>query len=140
MPLFRSGNMGQLNQEECFRLWIELGTLKKVRQVLYDRGVRSKPSGKMFVTNSIRVAALTWLIYHPDEAYKLISEKEDLPRDDFNEWMVYRALTIIYSEKYLREWLKQVGFFDSQKYRYIYDEKYPYIHDEKEIKHPVTLW
>lgn len=67
MPL--TGQMvKQLDDKQCFDLWLELGTLQKVANRLEKDGEVNEITGKPFTLMGIRVAALRYLIYNPNKA------------------------------------------------------------------------
>ena len=68
MPLTRHREL-QLNEQECFDLWLEVGSLAKVSQRLAKDGKLNQLSGEPFTIGGIRNASMRYIIYNPDDAY-----------------------------------------------------------------------
>lgn len=66
----------QLDEKECFDLWLKLGSLQKVSKKLASEGKVNKNTEKPFTYAGIRFAALRHVIYNPDEA------REDMKKAD----------------------------------------------------------
>lgn len=130
MPIINSKlTRSVLDEKECFDLWIELGTLEKVRQFLYSRGVVHPLTGKSITPFGIRTAAFRWMLDNLDESYERMNSKyRILSREEFDKWAVYKALTLFQSEYGFRNWLKDQGWYEDKRYLEIYDNRYPKLH------------
>ena len=130
MPITRSRSQRKiLDPKQCFDLWLELGTLEKARFALFDLGVKQNLINKPPTAYGVRNAAMFWVMDNMDVAFEIMSGKlHELDRDDFDVWAVHKAMRLFYSEGKFRDWLKTNGWYESQKYRNIYDHKYPKLH------------
>jgi hypothetical protein len=118
-----------LDEKECFDLWVELGTLEKVRQVMYDRGLRHPLTGKSVTPFGIRTAAFRYMLDNLEVAYeRMNSSFRILSREEFDKWAVYKALTLFQTEVAFGDWLKNQGWYDDKRYLEVYDNKYPKLH------------
>lgn len=118
-----------LDDKQCFDLWIELGTLEKVRQHLYSLGIKNPLSGNMATPFGIRTAAFRWMLHNLDEAWEIMAGKYHiLGRDEFDQWAVYKAMSFFQGENAFRKWLISRGWYDNKRYLSSYERKYPKLH------------
>lgn len=132
MAIFGHTQKRLLDPEQCFTLWAELGTLEKVRNTLYDLGILNPLTGISPNLSSIRSAALNWILAHPKECYMTVSNNgENVSWEEYELWLVYKAIREFQSETRMRNWLMEMDLYDSQKYRRIYDYRYPNLHERR---------
>lgn len=75
LPFFRIGRNYNIEPEELFNLYIELGSLKKVVANLAGRGIVSEKTGEPFKTLVISKMIWTWIIQDYKYPYKIIKDK-----------------------------------------------------------------
>jgi len=88
------GRPRQLDYGMCFRLWLELGTVRKVLHVFEREGIlKENKDGttEPFSQDAIRRAAWLWVIWHPEESLKIwqsfgyfLNGRDD----EWKEWMI----------------------------------------------------
>ena len=120
----------QLDKKECFDLWVELGSLEKVRSLLYTQGKRNI-YGNSYSIYGIRNAALKYIFWNMDIAFeRMKSVGSEFTRSEFNQWCLYKVLKY-YGERKTTEWLMYSGLFDptgEKGYKVIYERKFPRLH------------
>jgi len=108
----------------CFDLWLELGSIKKVREEFLRRGwinAKSVPPTGVSITRW----AWVWALENPDEAFEEV-KKLNL---NFNkeEWIALlferaKGYYLITSRKRFYDWIDNQGF---QEYRQYYSDVAP---------------
>lgn len=110
-----------LNDEECFFLWSELGSITRVVNHLKNRGDVNPKTSRPFTRMSIWHAALRHALNNLEETKPYFLE-DGLPEDKFDEHVVKKAM-IVYStskDRFL-SWIKENDFED---YKYLYADKF----------------
>lgn len=92
MPLTRHREL-QMDEGECFHLWLELGALSKVSKRLYNEGKYNQDTGKPFTAGGIRNASLRYIIYNPKDAFAKMKEVDPASPYLKDEDTWYRYLT-----------------------------------------------
>lgn len=99
MPL--TGQMvKQLDEKQCFDLWLQLGTLQKVANRLEKEGNVNENTGKPFTLMGIRVAALRYLIHNPEQAKERMIESDPYSEyvqteQSWRRFLIKRAVEIL---------------------------------------------
>ena len=112
-----------LDSEECFLLWVQLGSIEKVSRHLESLGKINVTTGKRFSAMGIWNAALRWVTANPDEAWPhYVNAGTELSREEWEEWLVAKAMIARgYSKRNFLAWVRRMGF---EKYEYVYAERY----------------
>lgn len=117
-----------LTDKECFLMWVETGSLRKVVITLERKGVTNKNTGKPFSYETIRLAAKRYILTHPDEARPIIlkaweDDEVEISDDDWNEYLVKMAASVFgsVSKPMFMNWIKEHGF---ERYDYIYADQF----------------
>jgi len=112
-----------IDGKECFSLWVELGSVEKVSKYLESVGKVNPRTKKRYSIMGVWSAAITWATDNPDDAWPYYVEAGTaMNREEWNEWLVARAITTRgYSKKNFLAWVKKQGF---ERYRHVYAEKY----------------
>jgi hypothetical protein len=122
----------QLDRQECFDLWVELGSLEKVRSLFYTQGRRNM-YGNSYSIYGIRNSALKYMFWNRDVAFeRLKSVGSELTREEFDVWCLHKVLKF-YGERRTKEWLLSSGMLDptgEKGYREIYERRFPRLHSE----------
>jgi len=118
-----SKGYSKLDDKECFDLWVELGTLKKVGMELVRRGKASPTTGKAYTGTIISKHASRWAIENPEEAREIfIQQGSTLTQEQWERWMVERATTVYhFSPNNFFRWIERNDF---EKYEAIYIKKF----------------
>lgn len=118
-----SRGTSKLDDKECFDLWVELGTLKKVGQELVRRGKASPTTGKAYTGTIISKHALRWVLENQEEARQIyLDEGSTLTDEQWERWLVEKATTVFhFSPKNFFRWIERNGF---EKYEIIYLRKF----------------
>jgi len=92
----------QLNEKQCFDLWLDLGSLKKVSKKITREGQINENTGEPFTLEGIRKSALRYLIYRPEDARVRMEEADPfspyLQSDrEWHKFLVERAFTVFSS-------------------------------------------
>lgn len=115
MPISRRKE-SLLDNEQCFDLWLKLGSLQKAANALTNQGIINKTTGKPFTRNGIRFAALRYLIHNQEECRERM-EKYDpnspylMTDETWYEYLAKRARDSYYNHKpeALYNWAKKYG-------------------------------
>ena len=94
MGVGKTRDWNYLDGEELFPLWVELGSLSKVRERLISLGINNPETGKPPTQAGIRVAVRRWMAQNPQDARKVMIELgEAWAADDgeWNIWLVHQA-------------------------------------------------
>lgn len=104
-----------LEPEKCWKLWNELGSLRKVKAKLRSEGVVNPRTGEPPTSSAIEKAAFMWLINNPQEArkdaeYSWRREGKIMTDADFND-LLYNAARMTFYQRPGRwyEWLSKMG-------------------------------
>lgn len=81
-----------LDPKECWKSWIELGSLNKVQAKYIREDVRSPRTGTYPIIQAIEKAAKRWAINNPEEARKDLAyawqvKGEILTEEKWNTWL-----------------------------------------------------
>jgi hypothetical protein len=76
------GRPAWLDREQCFKLWLQLGTIRRVRAYLEANGVVNPTTGERPSEIGVRASAWKWALYHPEEARQIFIEKLGIYTDD----------------------------------------------------------
>jgi len=102
-----------LDREECFRLWCELGSIKRVCMYLERDGIVNPTTLEAPSDSGVRFAAYKHMLYNPEEARKeymklgvFLDGKNDHWISHLEKWA--RALLTTRRERYeeWREWIQ----------------------------------
>ena len=101
MPLTRHREL-QMDESECFHLWLELGALSKVSKRLYNEGKYNHDTGKPFTPGGIRNSALRYIIYNPDDAFsKMVAIDPASPylkdTDTWYRYLAHKAMEVFHN-------------------------------------------
>ena len=112
-----------LDSEECFLLWVQLGSVAKVSLHLEALGKVNRATGKRFSNMGIWNAAIRWVSANPDLAWPYyVDAGTELTREEWEEWLVSKAMIARgYSKRNFLAWVRRMGF---EKYEYVYAERY----------------
>ena len=112
-----------LDGEECFLLWVQLGSIEKVSRHLEHAGKVNPNTGNRFSVMGVCNAALRWVTANPDIAWPhYVDAGTELTREEWEEWLVGKAMTARgYSKRNFLSWVRKMGF---EKYRHVYAERY----------------
>ena len=91
-----------LDRKECFDLWVELGSILKVRKELARRGKINPTTKKMPSDSGVRIAALKYILYNLEDARKVFKKLGYFGDDKDKEWFEYlksRALDVLTTRK-----------------------------------------
>lgn len=122
MPIMRHlGPRKELDYEECYRLWTELGTLEKVSQHLASNGKLSKRTGRPFAPGAIRHAAYRWMQEHPGETYKELREAGGFiwSEEEWEKYLIRQMMKSGIGFQGFHDWIERHNF---QKYEDIYKD------------------
>jgi len=114
-----------IDDELCFRLWVELGSLRKVVMRMEQEGIINPVSGKPFSEPGVQTAALRWICEHPEKARKVFIEMGDEFAEDDTRWhefLVQKAMRVWTGYNAYRAWIRKNNF---QKYSYVYGHRFP---------------
>lgn len=92
---------------DCWRAWIEGGSLSRASKILYNKGVRSKDGGEP-PSVSIGYAANRWAVEHIEQARSELIEAGYEHLSVEIEWQMYiiaRAKRVHQTERKLYKWL-----------------------------------
>ena len=96
-----------LDEEACFYLWAELGSLAKAAQELARRGMINPKSGNKPTRASVSIAATRWLADNLREGYEVYLKCGSLMSwEDFKKWAVGYVKRVKSRSSY-RRWLKK---------------------------------
>ncbi len=121
----RQNRLLERSDKEYFELWKELGTLKKVSNHLRLVGEINPKLNQPFHEQTIRLAALRYVIEYPEEARPTFDAEQGRPLSDkeWEEYLVRTALTVYdTSTNKLKSWIERKGM---QKYDYLYSKRFP---------------
>ena len=126
MPIgIKNKRQTQRTDKEYFDLWVELGTVEKVRNHLHLTGEINFTTGKPISTTTIHRAATRYVIEHPNEVRPIFEKNwgNNVPDVEWDEYLVRNAL-IAYdtSTSRLASWIKR---FHLEKYDYLYGKRFP---------------
>lgn len=105
----------QLDEERCFNLWVEVGTLEKASKQLEKQGKFNKYTKKSFTPAAIRHAALRYMIRNIDETKKKFEEIDPmsshlLTEATWHKYIAKRACEILqYKPDYCYDWAEANG-------------------------------
>ena len=71
-----------LDRERCFYLWMELGSIWKVRHRLYSEGVKNPTTGKVASEIGVRVSAWKYVLYNPEYCRQKFIDRVGVYGDD----------------------------------------------------------
>ena len=110
--------------KEYFDLWMELGTLPKVSEHLYNSGIVNPRNGLAVHPSTIWQAAMRWVLHNPDDA-RLYFEEQNLrkfPDAEWESWLVEKAMKLLGSSRHrFFTWIRQRNF---QKYEEIFKPRF----------------
>ena len=121
----RQNRLLERTDKEYFELWKELGTLKKVSNHLKLTGEINPKLKQPFAEQTIRLAALRYVIEFPEETKPTFDAEYGRPLADkeWEEYLVKTALSVYdTSTDKIRSWIERKGM---QKYDYIYSKRFP---------------
>jgi hypothetical protein len=103
MPLTRRKEK-LLDDEECFDLWLKLGSLQKVANKFENDGRVNEITGKPFTRNGIRFSALRYLIHNSEECRQRMTEYDPnspymISDDAWYTYLAKRARDSYYNHK-----------------------------------------
>lgn len=113
MPITSPRTKKQLDDKECFDLWMETGTLEKASKRLTDAGKINQDTGKPFHPISLRFAALRHLIRNPKEVKEKFEEIDPnspylISQETWQKFLAKRACEIFrYREEICFDWAKE---------------------------------
>lgn len=111
-----------LNDEVCFKLWTQLGTIRKVCRHLTSSGIVNPNTNKSFTAMSVWIAAYRYILENIDEAWKFFQlDDPDMCREEFEIHIIKKAATIYQSRRRFMAWIRENNF---EKYKDIYGEYY----------------
>ena len=115
----------QRTDKEYFDLWVELGTVEKVKNHLRLAGEINFDTGKPISGTTIHKAAARYVIEHPNDVRPIFEKNwgNNVPDVEWDEYLVRNAI-IAYdtSSKRLASWIKR---FHMEKYDYLYGKRFP---------------
>ena len=113
-----------LNERECFRLWLELGSLRKVSDHLRSKGTINPKTGRPFTTMGIRNSAYRWVLKNIEEAKPLYYSEGFVGDDeDWDKFIIDTARNIILEPSVtVRPFMKFIRENDFEKYEYFYEK------------------
>jgi hypothetical protein len=125
MPIIGTHSPPQRSDEEYFRLWMELGTLEKVRNHLKLSGEVNPKTGKPVTGIVIRQAALRYIVEHPEIARQAFEQEYHMKFSDkeWDEYLVKSAMSAYYYN--WRKFVLWVNKNGMQKYSYLYSTRIP---------------
>lgn len=128
-----SKNSSNMDNEECFKLWAELGSLEKVGLELQRRGKFNTKTGKPFTNASISLRAHKWVFNHPDEAkIYYINAGSTLTDEQWERWMVEKAMYVYkFSPRQFFRWIEKMDF---EKFEYMYEPKFGTLENFRTVK------
>ena len=119
------GNARKLLDEElCFKLWVELDSITKVQSHMKLAGMVNPNNGKEFTQMAVWNAAIRWVLEHPDEARKHYKAKGSTLSDlQWEEWLTEKAMFVYGGSSKSRffKWIRKMGY---DKYDYVYAKRY----------------
>jgi len=117
----------QLDEKECFELWLKLGSLQKVSNRLASEGKINVNTGEPFTYGGVRFAALRYVIYNPDEAKEAMREADPYSpyvqtEGAWYRFLVHRARDVFasYGKEKIHKWAEDYEVPE----RYIEEEIY----------------
>lgn len=126
----------QLDNKQCFDLWVELGSLQKVSDYLFADGVYNYNSGQPFTIWGVRKAAFAWMLDNLPEGYQRMKEAgSQLSWEEYKIWAVWKSLNMIQSTTKMLKFLTDNDLYDptgEKGYKKIYARKFPRIHSDRE--------
>lgn len=120
----KSGRDRQLDYEKCFRYWLELGSVNKVRQAFEREGILLEKADGTKVPFSwwgIWRGAWHWVIWHPEESMKVWQSFGYFMNgrdEEWKEWILKKIRKHADSPRLFKRALKVNGIEDW------YNEKY----------------
>lgn len=112
--------------KEYFDLWMELGTLDRVSEHMYNMGIVHPKTGKKINYMMFWYAAMRWVLFNPDDA-KPIFEKNNMRKfsdEEWESWLVEKAMKpgLLGSSRHrFFAWIHERGF---QKYEYVFKSRF----------------
>jgi hypothetical protein len=103
-----------LDGKECFLLWVELGSLEKVRLHYNAQGLINPRTGKPLSEMAIWTTSLRWVLENPEEARPYYEQEGGkLSDDEWEKWLISRAVMVYnYSKNRIIRWAKRNNLFD----------------------------
>lgn len=85
-----------LDPERCWKEWIRLGSLSKVRDLFYDEGLRNPRTTRVPTLSAIEKAAYRWALENQEEAkidlkHAWSTEGEILTDEDWRKFLADKA-------------------------------------------------
>ena len=113
-----------LKEERCFKLWVELGSLKKVSEHLKSEGIINPKTVKPFTAMGIRFAAYRWVLQYPDKAKPIYyAEGFTGSDDDWNLYLIKVAKNnILNNSVTIRPFVKFIKENNFERYEYFYED------------------
>lgn len=119
-----STQLSYLNEQECWNLWFELGTLKNVQENLFERGIENPVTGKAFSRYAIQIAAWRYACKNVEQAkldFKADMEKQGFAWNDSAEQNFYARLMkgskrCIYGRKRMDKFIEENNLEQYRKY------------------------
>jgi len=116
-------NPSKLDAEECFKLWVELGTLKKVVMELTRRGQINKITGKPYGIMTVSNRAHRWVLENSEEARSYYIEAGTIMNEEqFDRWMITKAMTSYHKSP--NRFFRWIEMMDFEKYEYVYEKRF----------------
>lgn len=110
-----------------FDLWIELGTIARVAEHLFNLGEKNPKTGKKITDSAIHRLIMLYVLENPDDAKPYFEQENGgIPIDqtDWEEYLVGKATNVYNtSAKRLIQWLNRNPW--AKKYDYIYANRLP---------------
>lgn len=123
MVLGKRHAIKSLNDKECFEKWCELGSVERVSKYLENSGKINRRTNKPFTPMSVWHAAMRYALENLDEVFGKFKEIGGFnTREEWEEYMVEKAMTVYYSsKKRYMDWIRRNNF---EKYSYIYSMRF----------------
>ena len=111
-----------LSPEDCFKAWVETGTVEKASKFMNNKGIVNPRSGNYYSVYSVWRSAMMWVLEHPDEARPYyVAEGATFTDTEWEEFLVKKACHIYgHSKNRLISWIKRMKMED---YDYLYEPK-----------------
>lgn len=126
MSILGHNQPADLDDFEVFRLWYELGSINKVREVLKSAGIVNPTTGNSWTYPVIIKHAIHWVLENPDEArlyYQKVSAEFAYDDEAWNKYLVSKAQQIYRtSMRRFMSWIDRRGF--GTKYQDMYAEQF----------------